>query len=142
MQDNYHKTKQQSALAPQDISSNTTTNGANIDTTGWQAVLFLLMIGNYTDGDYDVTVQHADDDGNGSPDTWADVDDADLLPAGGAEAGAQLAAAGISKVGYRGEKKWVRIQVDSTNVSTGATAAAAAVLQSGRHLPFETQAIT
>lgn len=146
MFDSYHNTKQQAALAPQTVNSDTTTNGATIDRSGYGAVLFALLVGNYTDGSYQLNVEHADDDGNGSPDTWADVPDGELLPreetSDAAEDGTALSAAGISKIGYTGTKKFVRANVVSTSTSTGATVAVACMLSHGRHLPFETQAIT
>lgn len=139
MQDQYHSIKDVAALAPQAITSNTEVDGASVDRTGWEAVTFSYQVGSYSDGDFTITIQHADDDGAGSPDTWADVADADLL---GTEAGAALSAAGIGRIGYIGGKKWVRIQVAGASVTSGASVSATAILGMGRHLPYDTQAVT
>lgn len=128
-QDLVEFTKEELAFDVQTISSDTTTNGNNIDMSGYQSVMFAFFTGSYTDGDYEPELQEADDDGAGSPDTWSDVADADLLPTGtGQEAARSLGAANaIDQIGYRGNKKWLRLNIVSTSTTTGATVGAVAV---------------
>lgn len=128
-QDLVEFTKESIALDVQTISTDTTTDGNDIDMTGYQSVMFAFFTGDYTDGDYEPLIEHADDDGTGSPDTYTAVDDDDLLPTGtGQEAARSLGAANaIDQIGYRGSKKFVRLAIVSTSTTTGATVGAVAV---------------
>lgn len=131
VKDLFHDLKAEVALAAQEIASNTDTNGADITHADFQSVTFVGQVGNYTDGDYAVKLQEADDDGSGSPDTWADVDAEDLL--GSAPT---VSTANWFKLGYRGIKPHVRLVVTSTNVTTGAYVSAVALLSHARRAPF------
>ena len=128
-QDLVELTKESVALDVDTINSDTTTNGNSVDMTGYQSVMFAYFTGSYTDGDYEPQVEHADDDGAGSPDTWNAVSDSDLLPTGtGQEASRSLGTANaIDQIGYRGTKKWVRLSIVSTSTSTGATVGAVVI---------------
>lgn len=107
------------------ISTNTTSAGTIIDTQGFESLEFLLHTGARTDGTYTPLIEHGDDV---SLSDAAAVDDDDLL---GTEAGAALAAANsASRIGYRGSKRYVRLSVVSTSVSSGATVGATAILGS------------
>ena len=110
------------ALNTAAISSSTTTNGNIIDTQGYNGLTFLLNVGARTDGTYTPLIEHSDDSGlSGS----AAVDDADLV---GTEAGAAISTANtVKKIGYVGSKRYVRLSVVSTSVSSGATVGATAV---------------
>lgn len=114
------------ALAPGAITSNTTTNGTEVDRQGFEQVEFLILAGTITDGAYAVEVQESDTSGSG----YTAVADNDLL---GTEAGAGIVAADdntVKKIGYRGIKRYVRLVVTSTGVTTGGTLGAIAVLGS------------
>jgi len=128
-QDLLELTKESVALDVQTINTDTTTDGNNIDMTGYQSVMFAYFTGSYTDGDYEPLIEEADDDGTGSPDTYSAVADADLLPTGtGQEAARSLGAANaINQIGYRGNKKFVRLAIVSTSTTTGATVGAIAI---------------
>lgn len=128
-QDLVARTKEEIAFQVASISSDTTTNGENIDMQNYESVMFAFFTGSYTDGDYEPQLQEADDDGAGSPDTWSEVADADLLPTGtGQEAARSLGAANaIDQIGYRGTKRWLRLNIVSTSTTTGATVGAVAV---------------
>lgn len=124
------------ALAGTNITSDTDTTGADVDMQGFEAVTMIVQVGPYTDGDYEVVVEHADDDGSGNPDTWSAVPDDDLL---GSET--TLSSAGAFKIGYRGIKRHVRLKITSTNTSTGAYVSGVAVQGHGRRAPYQTQTV-
>ena len=122
--------KELNAFDIQAISSDTTTNGDIIDTQGYESVSFVFQSGTITDGDYTVLIQEGDD--SGLSDASA-VADADLLPVGtGQEAAASFDADTddnlVTKIGYRGSKRYVRFNVVSTNTTTGGTVGAIAIL--------------
>lgn len=131
----------QEALAPQSIGSNTTTNGSAQATGDYQAVTFVALLGNYTDGDFEFKLQEADDDGTGSPDasTWSDVSNDDIINGDNTQS---ISTTGKVKFGYRGVKPHVRLVVTSTNVTTGAVVAALAILGMAREGTFDYVAVT
>lgn len=131
VKDLFHDIKTEVALEAQTIGANTDTDGADITHADFQSVTFVGQVGNYTDGDYEVIVQDASDDGTGSPDTWSAADDSDVL---GSEP--TVSTANWFKVGYRGIEPHVRLRITSTNVTTGATVSALAVLSHARSAPF------
>lgn len=122
--------KELNAFDIQAISSDTTTNGDVIDTQGYESVSFVFQTGTITDGDYTVLIQEGDE--SDLSDASAVVD-ADLLPVGtGQEAAASFTADTddnlVSKIGYRGSKRYVRFNVVSANTTTGGTVGAVAIL--------------
>ena len=58
---------------------------------------------------------------NGS---FTSVADADLLPQASAEAAITLSAAGSSKIGYKGSKRYLKIRLYGTGHATGIVSAA------------------
>jgi hypothetical protein len=101
----------------QAISSNTTTAGSIIDTSGFESVTFIQAIGAYTDGTYTLLIEDGDD--SGLSDAAAVADDFLI----GTEAATDLSAANSSSmIGYNGKKRYVRASIVSTSVTTGATA--------------------
>jgi len=114
------------------ISSNTTTNGAIVDTQGFEAVEFFIQSGTLTDGSYAPTVT----EGNAS-----DLSDGSATAAGdllGTLAGATFAATddnAVKKIGYKGGKRYVRLNIVSTGVTTGGTLGAVAVKGVARNKP-------
>ena len=114
------------ALNIQAISSDTTTDGAAIDTKGYQSVTFVLQSATLTDGTYTPVIEESDT-GDFSGEENA-VADADLL---GTEAAAAFAAADdneVRRIGYVGNKRYVRLTLVSTSTSTGGTLGAVAIL--------------
>lgn len=105
------------------ISSNTTTNGTIIDTQGFGGLTYLLNVGARTDGTYTPAIQHGDDPALSDAATPA----ADDL-VGTTAAAAINTANTVKKIGYVGNKRYVRLNVVSTSVTTGATVGATAVL--------------
>lgn len=105
------------------ISSNTTTAGVIIDTQGYESLEFVIQSGAYTDGSYLPLIEESDDSGLSGSNA---VDDEDLL---GLEASATIAAANtVKRIGYRGGKRYVRLSLVSTSVTSGATLGATAIL--------------
>lgn len=115
------------ALTSATIATNTTTNGAVIDTKGYNAVEFVIRAGTVTDGTYTPVINESDNaDMSGSN---AVIDD-DLL---GTEAGAVLdTTADVVQIGYVvGAKRYVRLSLVSAGTTTGATAMSAIALLGG-----------
>lgn len=130
--DLHHNIDVRTVLAPQTINSNTTTAGAIIDTKGFYALEFLLAIGTRTDGTFTPYLQESDNSDMSSPN---DVIDDDLL---GTEAGAAITTTtGRSRIGYRiGNKRYVRLSIVSTGVTTGSTLVRAdAILATAQNNP-------
>lgn len=128
-----------SALEPQMVDGNETNNGSDQALGDYQAVTFVGHVGDYTDGDFEFKLQHADDDGDGSPDTYSDVPDDDIINGDNAES---ISAAGIVKLGYRGIKPHARLVVTSENVTTGASVSGLAILGDAREGTFDYMSVT
>ncbi len=111
------------ALNTAAITTNTTTNGVIIDTQGYNALTLILTMGARTDGTFTPNVQHGDDPALADA---ATVDATDLV---GTPALAVLNTANsVKKIGYVGNKRYVRLQQVSTSVTSGATVGATAIL--------------
>lgn len=98
------------------ISSNTTTNGVIIDTADYDmGIMFTLTAAAYTDGTYTPLIRESDaSDMSGAN----DVADDNLI---GTEAGAVINALNTPKtIGIVGTKRYVRVSIVSTGVTTGA----------------------
>lgn len=105
------------------ISSSTTTNGNIIDTQDFNSLTFVLNVGARTDGTYTLAIQHGD---AANLSDAATPDASDLV--GTTAATAVSAAQTMSKIGYVGNKRYVRCNVVSTSVSSGATVGVTALL--------------
>ena len=118
--------KNLNGLTPAVINTDTTTNGIEIDTLGFESVTFFIRSSSYTDGTYTPLVEDTDTSGSGEV---AVVDDFLI----GTEASAALSAAGISKIGFVGKKRYVRLNIVSSATTTGSTLDVVVVLGSPRH---------
>lgn len=116
------------ALPAVAVAGNGSTVGAIIDRDGADALELILSVAGFTDGVYDVLVEDGDDIALADA---APVVDAELL---GTEAGAALIANGTSSIGYVGNKRYVRLTVVATGVTTGATAVSAVAVKSALHI--------
>lgn len=116
------------AFTPAAISTDTTTAGVEIDTLGFESLTFLMRASTYTDGTYTPLIQETDTAGSG----YTAVADNDLI---GTEADTALSAAGVSRIGYVGTKRYVKLSFVSASTSTGATLDAVAVLGSPKTAP-------
>ena len=132
MRDLHNNIKAQVALDITNISSNTTTNGNIIDMQEFGSVEFILQSGTLTDGAYALLIEEGD--ASNLSDATA-VADGDLL---GTEAGATFAATddnAVKKIGYIGNKRYVRLSVVSTGTTTGGTVSAVSVKSNASDLP-------
>jgi hypothetical protein len=114
------------ALDTQVISTNTTTVGDIIDTKGNSAVEFVIQSGTLTNGAFAVLIEEGD---AANLSDAAAVADADLL---GTESDAGFAATDdntVTKIGYIGDQRYVRLSIVSTSVTSGGTLGAVAVLK-------------
>ena len=122
--DNYSGQKVVSALEAAVITGDT--NGITVDLQGFESCLLIANVGAADatlDGSnkIELEVEEAADDGTGSPDTWADVADADLLQwVAGTNDGtfalidADSEDSQLYITGYRGSKRFVRLVVNET----------------------------
>lgn len=135
--DLFNNVKVVNALDVQTISSNTTTAGDIIDTAGFESAVFGIHTGTVTDGDYAILLEHGD---NSSLTDAVAVPDADLI---GTEAGASFTADGddnkVSKVGYIGIKRYVRMSIVSANTSSGAVVGGYCILGNPHNAPQSSQ---
>jgi hypothetical protein len=110
------------AMSVTAISGNGTTNGDIIDRAGYQSVVFALLSGTLTDGTYTPSITEGD---------AADLSDgADATDLHGTVAGATFAATAdnaVKKLGYRGSKRYIRLNVTAAGVTTGGTISAIAI---------------
>jgi len=132
--ENASELKFMNALDIQTISTDTTTDGDVIDTQGYDSLTFVFQTGTVTDGDYLPLIEESDVVTFGGEESA--VADADLTVT---EAAAGFTADTddnqISKIGYTGAKRFVRLAIVSTNTSSGAVVGAIAVLGHGRAQP-------
>lgn len=120
------------------ISGDATKTGATIDTADFGSLEFAIISGALTDGAYTVTVYESDDSGMSGE---AAVGDADLI---GTESGASFALANdsqVRKIGYKGNKRYVRIKVVQSSSATGGYLCAVAIQGHPKVAPQSTQAV-
>ncbi len=112
------------------ITSNTTTAGVEIDTQGYDSVTFLMQSATITDGIYTPLIEEGDTSGSLSA-----VADADLTVT---EASVAFVAADdntVKKIGYLGNKRYVKLSYVSTGVTSGGTLSAIALLGGASQAP-------
>jgi hypothetical protein len=118
-------------------------NGSQLDTAGIESVSVVYDLSSYTDGTHELEVEHAEDDGNGSPDTWATADASDLLfdqSDGRVDTSGKVTFdasgdTGALQVGYIGDRRFVRVATTLSNITSGATYSANFVYDAVRHGP-------
>lgn len=108
------------------ISTDTTTNGAIVDTHDADAgVSFYLGAPAYTDGTYKLVIQESDDSGMAGATTVGATQLVEASTATGAvTTGISAITADLdafSKVGVHSTKRYLRAQIVSTSTSSGAT---------------------
>ncbi len=115
--------KQAVAFNIQTISSDTTTAGTEIDTTGFESATIIFQAGVVTAGDATLLVQESDTSGG----TFTDVADADLI---GLEASTKLDTSNsVTRIGVLNSKPIIKVSVVSAN-SANLIVSAIAVLGS------------
>ncbi|MCK4961246.1 MAG: hypothetical protein KAS19_02125 [Anaerolineales bacterium] len=104
-------------IPPTAVSGDGDTFGSAVDTADYElGVMFAIALSSFTDGEYDITVQDSDD---GSTD-WQDVD-AEELQNTPATADAASGNNRLSKVGAFSTRRYQRVRVTASSVTTGAT---------------------
>jgi hypothetical protein len=147
--DLHNKVKTYPALTIQTIGTNTTTNGAIIDTLGYESVEFVILSGTITDGTFVPVVYESDDSGLASPiATPADfligtipITDPTTPPspiAGTVNpyADATFTAPDDNKtarIGVLNKHRYVRLSFVSTGTSSGGVLSAVAILSDPHH---------
>ena len=124
------------AISPAAITSDTTTAGQIIDMQGFDSLEFIIASGTLTDGTYTPLVEHGD--ASNLSDAAAVADDYLL----GTEEGAAFAATDdneVHKIGYVGDKRYVRLSLVSASTSSGGTLSAVAVLGHPSNGPITSQ---
>ena len=110
------------AMNSQSISSNTTTAGEIIDTQGFESLEYLVQSGTITDGAYAFLLEEGDDSG---------LSDAAAVPAanilGDLVGFADTDDDSVKRVGSIGKKRYQRLSLVSTGVTTGGAFSAIAV---------------
>lgn len=114
------------ALATQLINTDTTTAGVIIDTAGYESLELIMQAGVVTAGDVTLIMQDGDDSGLSDAATVASDSRLGSL--------VTLDATGITRVGYVGKKRYVRISAVSDN-SANLTVGVAAVLSNPHSAP-------
>lgn len=121
----YHDTKHVNGFTSAAISTNTTTNGAEIDLGqspgDWRSVLWLVTAATITDGTYTLTVMESDTTTTG----FAAASGSNNVQG---PSQAITATGQTAEIAYTGNKRFVKIAFVSTGVTTGGTVAARAVL--------------
>lgn len=116
------------ALNIASIATSTTTAGSSIDTKGFESLTLFVELGARTDGTFLPLVQDSDDNS-----TFADVIDQFLI---GTEAEASLNTANtVKSIGYVGKKRYVKLSIVSSAVTSGATVSATAILANASKRP-------
>ena len=120
----YNYTEVRKAFSPASRTANTTIDGDIIDRADTNAgVTFAILAGTVTDGTWVFSIRDSDD---GT--TFAD--------ATASEMGASTLVAAdddkVEEIGYKGNKRYVRLRCVSTGATTGAVWGAVAVLDGGR----------
>lgn len=116
-----------SAFENQTISSNTTTTGAIIDTAGYDnGVYFAIGCNAYTDGTYTMTIQEGDDSGLSDAST---VTTSQLVYGAYPALKAAIAeGSACAKEAVFSTKRYLRMSIVSTGVTTGADVFGVAVM--------------
>ena len=125
------------SLMPQTIQASALDTG-NIDMQGAENLSVVVLIGNIADTldathRLDVKIEHADDDGTGSPGSYAACTDEDVLNFTGLSAGKFLSVDTGSKeqkrhvIGYRGGKRFVKVTATPVSLTTGGPVAMLAI---------------
>ncbi len=124
MRDLHHNVKVSNALDATAVAANGATNGAIIDTQGFQSLEFAIKSETLTDGTYTPSLTEGD---------AADLSDGAAVAAGdliGTIADATFAATDdnkVKKIGYRGVHRYVRLTMTAAGVTTGGSIYALAV---------------
>lgn len=129
----YHNLKVIQAMAPKAVSADDT--GSAIDLLGFDSILVELSVGAVTDGVYAFELQESDTTVSGD---FTAVADGDLIGTEktGIATGAGNGGNAVYKLGYIGNKRYIRYKITETSAgTTGMLAAVTVVLGNPAHAP-------
>jgi hypothetical protein len=134
MRDAAHNVHPMRAISPVSVADNTAQVGQIIDTKGYRSLTFVIATGSLADADatFAVLVQHGDQSNLSDA---VDVADADLI---GLESQAGFTFSDddeTRKIGYVGNRRYVRLTVTPANNASAALLAAVAILGSPQEAP-------
>lgn len=124
-----NKLKYEQALKPQVIQASALTSG-NTDTRDFDGLSIVVCIGEIADtldasNRIDLKIEHAEDDGTGSPDSYAACTDDDVLGFSGLSSGLYKSVNADTKdnaryvIGYRGDRRFVKVTATPVSLETG-----------------------
>jgi hypothetical protein len=137
MRDLHNHLKFVRAISPVSVADNTAQVSQVIDRLGFESLEFVIATGTLGDAGAEFAVLVEEGDASDLSDAAA-VADADLL---GTEAQAGFIQSDddeIRKIGYKGNKRYVRLTITPANNATAALLAAVAVLGNARRSPSQT----
>ena len=145
MRDLHNNITHVTAVAPQTIAGVNLQSG-NIDLSGFNAAEVVTFLGGIDElgaspvgaAKLEVKLEHADDDGTGSPGAYANVGPADVLGPSSVSGGIVASTAGgnsFLEVGYLGDKRFIRVTLVPTGLTNGGPVAAWIAKGSPRHAP-------
>ena len=137
------------AINPQTLAQAASPEGlqsGDVDLQGSQSAEVVAYLGDIDelggspvgDAKVQLLLEHADDDGTGSPGTYANVALADVLGPSAVTAGIVATSTtdnGFLEVGYVGAKRFIRVTLVPTGLTNGGPVAAWVVKGSPRHAP-------
>lgn len=127
MRDLHNNIDVRRAISPVSVADNTAQVSQIIDRQGYDSLEFLIATGSLGDAGAEFAVLVEDGEASNLSDAAA-VADAELL---GTEAGAGFIQSDddeVRKIGYKGNKRYVRMTITPANNATAALLAAVAVL--------------
>lgn len=119
-------------LVAQAIAINTTVNGPIIDTQPYGSIEFAIQAAAITDGTYTPSLTEGDDPALAGGNAVAA---SDMLGTVAAATHTVASAGTTKKIGYKGTRRYVRLSLTSTGVTTGGNLAAVAVQGHPRNAP-------
>lgn len=134
MQDLHNNIQVKRAISPTRVADNTAQVSQIIDRAGYDSVEFVIAIGTLADADADFTVLLEDGDNSSLTDNAA-VADSKLL---GTEAEATFDQSNddeVRKIGYRGNKRYLRLTITPSGNAGNADLSAVAILGNPTNAP-------
>ncbi len=125
------------AMAITSVAATAIADGDDIDTLGFNSIVFAIHSGTLGTGTIDFDMEEADDDGSGSPDTYSSVAAADIV--GTLPTILDTEDDSVFRVGYIGKKRWVRLQNVETVAWTSMIHGALAILSHAKTKPVDAQ---
>lgn len=142
MQDLHSNVLPVRAIAPQTITSSALVSG-NLDLAGFNSAQVVADFGTTEgfsgspSGSIAIKLEHADDDGTGSPGTYANVALTDVVGPSSVTSGvvATVTSETVTRVGYVGDKRFLRVTFTPTGLGNGGPCGALLLKGNARHGP-------